>query len=102
MNVPGGWLHHGVKWPATISEVEAAGYRHTGAFKECHCGGTFLWFITPALKWIPLSAMKDSRLIPHHAICERVKEFRAANKKHELRARGEKPAQLAMGFERKT
>jgi hypothetical protein len=31
-----------------------------------------------------------------------VKEFRAANKKHELRARGEKPAQLAMGFKGKT
>jgi hypothetical protein len=95
------WAHEGVKWPATISEIEAAGYRHTGAFKLCNCGRTLLWFITPAQKWIPLSSLEDSRLMPHHAVCERVKEFRAANKRHEERAEGRKPAQLAMGFERK-
>jgi hypothetical protein len=93
-----GWVTGGLKWPATLDQLQEAGYGYTGTAKECDCGGTILWFITPARKWMPLSALKDSRLVPHHSVCERVKQFRAAQKQHEERARGKKPAQLAMGF----
>lgn len=71
-------------WPATLEQLEEAGYGYTGTAKTCSCGTQILWFITPATpekprgKWMPFSALKDSRLVPHHAVCQRVKEFRAA------------------------
>jgi hypothetical protein len=83
-----------VKFPATFDELEAAGYVIAPAKpKECSCGMTFLWWITPNGKWMPISSLKDSRLVPHHAVCQRVKEFRAANEKHAARAEGKKPVQ---------
>ena len=85
-----------VKFPATLDELEAAGYGYTGTAKECDAGRTFLWFITPGGKWMPLSALKDSRLVPHHAVCERVKQFRAANEKHDERCNGPKPKQTRL------
>lgn len=85
-----------IKFPATFEELEAHGYGYTGTAKLCDCGTTFLWFITPAGKWMPLSALKDSRLVPHHAVCERVKQFRAANEKHDERANGPKPKQTRL------
>jgi hypothetical protein len=82
--------------PQTLDELEAAGYSYTGTAKECSCGTQILWFITPARKWMPFSALKDSRLVPHHAVCERVKEFRAADAKLRARTERPKPKQLDM------
>jgi hypothetical protein len=79
-------------WPATIAEAQAAGYHYSGSDKECSCGTRVMWFITPARKWMPVSALKDSRLVPHHAVCERVKEFRRANAKHSANAAKNLPA----------
>src|ERR1700730_10632953 len=56
-----------ISWPATIDEVEAAGYGYTGTAKECSCGKKMAWFITPAGKWMPISQLDDLRLVPHHA-----------------------------------
>jgi hypothetical protein len=81
-----------MKWPATMDEMEKAGYGYTGTAKECECGTRILWFITPARKWMPISALKDSRLVPHHSVCQRIKNYRAAVKN--LRSREpKKPTQ---------
>jgi len=86
----------------SIDELERAGYLQAPATaKECSCGTMIIWFITPAGKWMPFSALKDSRLTPHHAVCQRVKNFRAADKKHAERAGVKKPKQLEMFFGRK-
>lgn len=86
----------GLAWPSTMKALEEAGYGYTGTSKLCSCGTTILWFITPARKWMPISALKDSRLVPHHSVCERVKQFRAANKQHAARADKPKPKQLSL------
>jgi hypothetical protein len=84
----------GFNWPATIDEAEAAGYFPAPANpKECSCGTTFRWFITPKGNWMPVSSLKDSRLVPHWTVCQRVKEFREANKKHAERTESKKPKQ---------
>ncbi|MGH9716421.1 MAG: hypothetical protein ACRD4R_06810 [Candidatus Acidiferrales bacterium] len=88
-----------MNWPATLAELESGGYRFSGADKLCDCGTMLLWFITPAGKWIPISSLKDSRMVPHHSVCARVKQFRAANKTHTERANSLSPApakQIAM------
>lgn len=88
-----------LNWPATLEQLEEAGYGYTGTAKVCSCGTQILWFITPSTpekprgKWMPFSALKDSRLVPHHAVCQRVKEFRAANKQHAERVEAKKPKQ---------
>ncbi len=80
-----------IHFPATVTQLWAAGYEYTGQQKECDgCGGIFLWFRTPTGKWIPLTSQKDSSLVPHHAICAAVKQFRKASETHELRANGER------------
>jgi hypothetical protein len=85
-----------MKWPATMDELEQAGYGYTGLSKECDCGTTFLWFITPNRKWMPVSALKDSRLVEHHTVCERVKQFRAAAKGYRDRTEPKKPVQTEL------
>ena len=66
-----------IRWPATFGELEAAGYSYTGTAKECSiCGSRFLWWITPARKWMPLSVLEDSRLASHHAVCGNVRSAR--------------------------
>ena len=80
-----------MNWPATLAELEREGYGYTGTSKECECGTRILWFITPARKWMPISALKDSRLVPHHAVCERVKQFRAAKLKRGARGQHRPP-----------
>lgn len=83
-----------MKFPASIDELEKAGYTQAPtSAKQCSCGTMIVWFITPAGKWMPFSALKDSRLTPHHAVCSRVKEFRAANKQHAQRTDPKKPKQ---------
>lgn len=85
-----------IKWPATIDEVEAAGYGYTGTAKECSCGKKMAWFITPAGKWMPISQLDDLRLVPHRAVCANVKQFRAAEKKLAERADIPKPKQARL------
>ena len=83
-----------MKFPATVDELEAAGYVIAPAKpKECSCGTMLVWWITPNGKWMPISALKDSRLVPHHAVCQRVKEFRAAEKKLAARVDPKRPVQ---------
>lgn len=65
-------------WPATMDECAANGYFYAGPAKTCDCGTQLMWFITPNKKWMPVSALKDSKLVPHHSVCERVKQFRKA------------------------
>jgi hypothetical protein len=77
-----------------MDELEEAGYGYTGTSKECTCGTRILWFITPARKWMPLSALEDSRLTPHHAVCGNVKDFRAADRRHAAAHERPKPKQL--------
>ena len=69
-----------ITWPATFEQLEAAGYGYTGRAKECSCGARPLWFITPRGKWMLFSVRDDSRLAPHHGVCN-TKQFRAANAK---------------------
>ena len=86
--------------PQSLDELEAAGYSYTGTGKICSCGTQILWFISPPKpekprgSWMPFSALKDSRLVPHQAVCDRVKEFRAADAKHRARTERPKPKQL--------
>ncbi|HVB59123.1 MAG TPA: hypothetical protein VNE63_22170 [Candidatus Acidoferrales bacterium] len=70
-----------MNWPATMDALEDEGYGYTGTSKTCECGTTILWFVTPNKKWMPLSSIKDSRLVPHHSVCDRIKQFRKAGKK---------------------
>jgi hypothetical protein len=73
-----------ISWPATFAELEKAGYVYLGG-KECECGSSFLWWRTPAGKAMPISVIEGDRLVPHHAVCENVKRFRAANATHAAR-----------------
>lgn len=93
-----------MKFPATLQELESAGYVHVpDANKQCSCGIALVWFKTPKKadgsgKWMPFSATADSQLMPHHAVCRNVKDFRAANKKHEDRTRPAPPKQKDFKF----
>jgi hypothetical protein len=51
------------------------------------------WFVTPARKWIPLSATLDGKFTPHHASCANVKNYRSAEKQLRDRAEPKKPEQ---------
>jgi hypothetical protein len=83
-----------ITWPAKMEQLEEAGYGYTGRAGTCHgCNARFLWFITPAGKWMPMTALKDSRLVAHATVCEQVKAFREANKKHAERTEAKKPKQ---------
>jgi hypothetical protein len=84
-----------IKWPATIDEAESAGYVYWQRKKEpCSCGEELVWFLTPKGAWIPMSRAKDGvRILPHHMVCHRIKEYRAANKKHAARTAKPKPVQ---------
>jgi hypothetical protein len=75
-----------ISWPATFVELEEADYGYTGTSKECACGARFLWFITPARKWMGLSVIEGDRLVPHRAICPNARRLRAANASHQARA----------------
>jgi hypothetical protein len=75
-----------IRWPATMEELENAGYGYTGTSKECGCGKRMLWFITPNRKWMPLSAVEGLRLVPHPAVCENAKPLRIANLRQDTRA----------------
>ena len=80
-----------MNWPATMDECAANGYLYAGQAKVCECGTQLLWFITPNKKWMPVSTLKDSRLVPHHSVCERVKQFRKMKepvKKEEVKQGG--------------
>lgn len=80
-----------MNWPAKINELVELGWRPaTGerATKKCSCGEIFFWWITPANKWQPMSAIGEDRLLPHHATCKNVLNYRGAKKN--LKA-GEKP-----------
>jgi hypothetical protein len=77
-----------VFWPARLEGLERAGYGYTGKGEVCECGTQILWFVTPALKRMALSALKDSRLVPHQSVCARVKKFRVAKRRNVDRARG--------------
>jgi len=91
-----------VKFPATLEELQAAKYFYTGTAKLCSCGKQFLWFITPAGKWMPFTAHEDSRLVPHHTVCENVKQFRDANRTHADRVEPKRAKQLGLFGEAKS
>ena len=81
-----------LSWPATFAQLEEAGYGYTGTSKECSCGARFLWFITPARKWMGFSVIEGDRLLPHRAICKNARQFRAANASHTARAKPQQPS----------
>jgi hypothetical protein len=81
-------------WPATAEQLAAAGYRDERRSKWCSCGVIMFWFATPAGKFIPLEATKDSRFEPHHAKCKHVKAFRGADRNY--RDRPSEPEQQAL------
>ena len=90
-----------MNYPATLQELEAAGYGYSGTVKECSCGAQILWFITTKKsdgggKWMPFSAMEDSRLMPHHAVCQNRADFKRANEKHKERTQGKPAKQEAL------
>ena len=84
-----------IKWPATFDELEAAGYGYTGVAKQCDCGQSFLWFITPAGKWMPLSPLKHSRLVPHRVVCH-VRQSREAIANRPEQRTDPRPLQAAL------
>jgi hypothetical protein len=85
-----------ITWPATFEQLEAAGYGYTGTATQCSCGERFLWFITPARKWMPISALANFRLVPHRVVCANAKAFRQANARHAHRRADSLPVQAAL------
>lgn len=75
-----------ITWPATFEQLEDAGYGYTGTATQCSCGERFLWFITPARKWMPMSALANLQLVPHRVVCANAKAFREANARHRAQA----------------
>ncbi len=84
-----------ITWPATFEQLEDAGYGYTGTATQCSCGERFLWFITPARKWMPISALANFQLVPHRVVCANAKAFRQANARHEARTNPQ-PLQAAL------
>ena len=69
-----------LKWPATLDELEEAGYGYTGTGEDL-----LVRYADPVVCYagaVPDAAVGAERFSahPHHAVCDRVKEFRAAEK----------------------
>ena len=96
---PSGSARRGaIKWPATIDEAEAAGYVYWQRKKEpCSCGEELAWFLTPNKAWMPMSRAKDGgKILPHHMVCARIKQYRAAEKAYKKRVEKPKPVQQSL------
>jgi hypothetical protein len=88
-----------MNWPATTEEMREAGYRQPAPPKDrkaCTCGVVFYWWIIPNGRWMPFTVLEDGVLMPHHATCQNVKDFRVANAKHKARADKPEPVQETM------
>jgi hypothetical protein len=68
-------------WPSKLTDLDHAGFSYTGIGKICDCGTRTLFFVTPERKHVELSALRDSRLVPHQSICVRVKELGATTRR---------------------
>ena len=77
-----------LRYPATAEELREQGFTQPPPPKDrklCTCGVVFYWWITPGGKWIPMTVLEEGLLMPHHATCQNVKDFRQANAKHKAR-----------------
>ncbi|MGO9641497.1 MAG: hypothetical protein ACLP1Y_09370 [Candidatus Acidiferrales bacterium] len=76
-----------IQFPATVTRLEAAGYRFKYSRACRRCGAMIEFWLTPARKWAPLERLKESAYNErgsHFATCPFADEFRKTTTQLEM------------------